>query len=151
MTTIDTGDEVLHEPSREEWLVAAVDGDRLYWCGYPFGGSAPVSSCTLTRKATPERRDWLLKELANSPGSERPVILARQRLKPSDQPGEFTKIAREDELGDLLRDAEAKIQRLEDWQTEACHYIRHGLHLEPEECGCDECRVGLAILGRAKA
>lgn len=77
---IDVGDYVHHGPSNEDWIVAAVDGDRLYWCGWPFGGSAELSDCTLIEKATDESRDKLLKELAEHTTNERPIVMAKQRI-----------------------------------------------------------------------
>lgn len=78
---IDVGDTVHHGPSCEDWLVGAVDGDRLYWCGWPFGGSVPLVDCTLVKKATSAQRDKLLRELADDEGGERPCVLARRRLE----------------------------------------------------------------------
>ena len=60
---IDTGDHVHHGPTGEDWVVAFVDDDRLYWCGWPEG-SANLSDCTLTKKATPEERAALIQRLA---------------------------------------------------------------------------------------
>lgn len=62
MITIDTGDSVFHRPSRETWLVKRVRGDRLEWCGWP-PGTAALSDCLLVRKATPDERAKLLKEI----------------------------------------------------------------------------------------
>lgn len=50
MIHIDTGDTVFHRPSREKWLVRRVDGDRLYWFGWP-PGSAALADCLLVEKA----------------------------------------------------------------------------------------------------
>lgn len=61
--TIDTGDEVLHVPTGEHWIVACVYGEYLSWCGWPEG-FADLSDCTLVRKATPEQRVKLLQEMA---------------------------------------------------------------------------------------
>lgn len=77
---IDVGDYVHHGPSNEYWIVAAVDGDRLYWCGWPFGGSAELADCTLLEKATDEDRNKLIKELAEHTTSERPIVMAKQRI-----------------------------------------------------------------------
>lgn len=63
--TIDTGDTVFHEKSGEGWLVAKVEGNKLYWCGWP-PGCADVSDCKLVRKATPNERTALLADLAKS-------------------------------------------------------------------------------------
>lgn len=72
MNEIDTGDVVTHRPTGEEWLVAYVDGDRLAWCGWP-AGEAALADCVLTRKATPEQRDELLRQMAsiNAPDPRR--------------------------------------------------------------------------------
>lgn len=78
---MDVGDYVHHGPSNENWTVAAVEGDRLYWCGYPFGGSAELADRTMVEAATDEAREKLLKELASVASDERPAILARQRIK----------------------------------------------------------------------
>lgn len=77
---IDVGDYVHHGPSNEDWVVAAVDGDRLYWCGWPFGGSAELADCTLIKKETDEARDKLIKKLAEHTTSERPIVMAKQRI-----------------------------------------------------------------------
>lgn len=63
MSDIDTGDVVTHCPSGEEWLVAYVQGEHLIPCGWPLS-RARVADCVLTRKATPEQRDELLREMA---------------------------------------------------------------------------------------
>lgn len=79
-TTIDTADTVLHAPSGEEWLVAAVENEFVYWAGYPFGGRGNLADCQLVRKATDEERTALLYRLTQITSSARPVILARQRF-----------------------------------------------------------------------
>lgn len=61
--SIDTGDVVYHRPTREEWVVAIVEGDRLYWCGWP-PGSANLSDCELRKKAEPGEALVLLAQLA---------------------------------------------------------------------------------------
>lgn len=53
---IDTGDHVFHEPSGETWVVAFVDGDKLYWMGWP-PGRADLKDCKLTQKADVARRN----------------------------------------------------------------------------------------------
>lgn len=78
---IDVGDYVHHAPSGEDWIVALVEGGQLYWCGYPFGGSADFKDCTLIKKSTDEFKQRILKEIADAPGSYRPQIVARERLK----------------------------------------------------------------------
>lgn len=60
---IDTGDSVKHGPTGETWVVAFVENDRLAWCGWPEG-FADLADCTLVRKATPEQRVKLLREMA---------------------------------------------------------------------------------------
>lgn len=76
---IDTGDTVLHRPTGEEWLVAGVSGDRLYWCGWP-PGRADLADCELVRKATPAEREELLHRLANKPTDDERRRLARHAL-----------------------------------------------------------------------
>ena len=73
INNIDTGDYVHHTPSGESWVVAYVQDDRLAWRGWPEG-EARLSDCTLLEKATPERRQQLLVELAAMTGHD-----ARQR------------------------------------------------------------------------
>lgn len=70
MNNIDTGDYVHHIPSNEDWVVACVINDDLYWCGYPFGGSAKLSDCVLLEKATEESKNKLIKEILDSNGQE---------------------------------------------------------------------------------
>ena len=77
METIDTGDAVRHGPTGETWLVARVDGDRLAWVGWPPGW-ADLADCTLMRKATPEQREKLLREIAD--GQHHLAGWARERL-----------------------------------------------------------------------
>jgi hypothetical protein len=62
--TIDTGDTVYHRPSKETWLVACVDGDRLSWCGWPEG-TAMLADCDLVQKAAPGEKEKLLRTLAD--------------------------------------------------------------------------------------
>lgn len=81
MTTIDTGDHVHHAPSGEDWVVAYVKGDRLAWCGWPAGEGA-LSDCTLLKKATPESRDQLLRNMAGSMNADSArTQYARDRLE----------------------------------------------------------------------
>lgn len=81
---IDCGDHIHHGPSGEDWVVSAVKGEKLYWCGYPFGGYADLSDCTLVKKATDDQRLKLLSELAAMSRAEHlaPVRLAKTRLTP---------------------------------------------------------------------
>lgn len=48
-----TGDTILHKPSGERWLVAAVSptGDQIVCCGWPES-VAPVTDCELIKSAT---------------------------------------------------------------------------------------------------
>jgi len=66
-SNIDTGDIVHHGPTGEDWVVARVQGEHLAWCGWPQGW-ADLKDCTLVKKATPEERIDLLKQIANSRG-----------------------------------------------------------------------------------
>ena len=77
---IDVCDVVHHVPSGENWVVACVDGDRLYWVGYPYGGSAALSDCQLVTKASGKDRQSLLEKLAELKGSDLPTLRARARL-----------------------------------------------------------------------
>ena len=79
---IDVCDVVHHVPSGENWVVACVDGDRLYWVGYPYGGSAALSDCQLVTKASDNDRQSLLKKLAELTGFDVPTLRARARLTP---------------------------------------------------------------------
>lgn len=79
---IDVCDVIHHEPTGEDWVVAAVDGDKLYWCGYPFGGFANLEDCKLVSKASDEQREKLLNKLAEMTCHVRPVIMAKTRLTP---------------------------------------------------------------------
>lgn len=84
--SIDTGDSVFHAPSGETWLVACVRGDRLSWCGWPEG-TADLKDCTLKRKATPEERDKLLREMADMRNDEdHRARYARHRLQEAVKP-----------------------------------------------------------------
>ncbi len=76
---IDTGDCVYHIPSNENWIVACVIDNDLYWCGYPFGGSAKLSDCVLIEKATEESKNKLIQNILNSSDSEGSYI--RNQLK----------------------------------------------------------------------
>lgn len=71
------GDIVHHEPTNEDWVVAYVDGERLSWCGYPFG-EAMASDCWLKKSCTDvEHRNWL-EQIAKSDGKR--ARMARQEL-----------------------------------------------------------------------
>lgn len=77
---IDVCDVVYHTPSDEKWVVALVEGDRLYWVGYPYGGSANLLDCQLVTKATSVERESLIEKLAALRGDEVPTLRARARL-----------------------------------------------------------------------
>lgn len=64
---IDTGDHVLHRPTGEKWVVAFVEGDVLFWCGWPEGCAA-LTDCELVRKASPEQRRALLIDMQGTQG-----------------------------------------------------------------------------------
>ncbi|MGB0970374.1 MAG: hypothetical protein ACPGVG_05355 [Mycobacterium sp.] len=63
MIQIDTGDTVFHRPSRETWIVACVQDDRLSWVGWPEG-MAETRHCLLVKKAGPETKASLLQQMA---------------------------------------------------------------------------------------
>lgn len=75
---IDTGDEVLHRPTGELWIVAFVKETRLAWCGWP-PGTAELGDCQLVRKASRAERAKLLAEMAGIVGDRRGDY-ARERL-----------------------------------------------------------------------
>ena len=77
---IETGDVVLHGPTKERWVVAFVQDENLSWCGWPEGW-AKLADCTLVKKATPEARLKLLKEMAAMPtGQDHRARYARAAL-----------------------------------------------------------------------
>lgn len=80
---IDTGDLILHKPSGEQCVVAAVEGNRVYWCGHPFGGSFSLADCELLKSASESERAQVLCDLVRHSGNERLVILARARQRNS--------------------------------------------------------------------
>jgi hypothetical protein len=80
MTDIDTGDHVRHEPTGEEWVVACVQNGRLSWCGWPEG-TADLADCTLIRKVSAEKRDELLRTLAEVQGNDHRARYARGVLE----------------------------------------------------------------------
>ncbi len=80
-----TGDTVLHRPSKEEWLVAYVDGKYLAWCGWPEG-EALVSDCELVKACSDEEHMKLLQDLAEvKPGrsADKRHRMARRILETS--------------------------------------------------------------------
>lgn len=83
---IDTGDEIHHGPSDEVWLVAFVEDGRLCAVGWPCS-LVPLSECTLTKKATPEKRQNLLLEMSAMRGDDPRKSYACRRLAASAQPG----------------------------------------------------------------
>ena len=85
MIDIDTGDHVHHAPSGEDWVVAYVAADRLAWCGWPQG-QAELADCTLLKKATPDEREKLLREMADMGGDDMRAAYARGRLVARHEP-----------------------------------------------------------------
>lgn len=76
---IDTGDTVLHKPTGEKWLVACVQDGRLSWVGWPEG-TAALSDCELSARATLESREGLLREMAAIAGDDHRKRYAERRL-----------------------------------------------------------------------
>lgn len=76
--TIDTGDVVYVRGIGERWLVAFEKDGWLTCCGWPEA-RARAEQCRLLRKATPEERDSLLRDMAKSEGSRGEY--ARRRLE----------------------------------------------------------------------
>lgn len=58
-----TGDEVLHKPSGEKWLVAWADDREVICCGWPES-FARASDCELIRAANDEEHWRLVEEIA---------------------------------------------------------------------------------------
>jgi hypothetical protein len=75
---IDTADHVHHAPSGETWVVMFVDGDHLYYCGWP-NGSGLLTDCKLTKKASAAERHKLLVDLAA--GSTHGAAHAKRELE----------------------------------------------------------------------
>lgn len=48
---IRIGDVVRHEPTGEQWVVAALDREDMYWVGWP-PGCARLADCTLVEACT---------------------------------------------------------------------------------------------------
>jgi hypothetical protein len=67
MTNIRGGDTILHVPSGEKWLVAAVspEEDRLVCCGWPES-IAPFSDCQLVTRMPDDQHVKHLKEVSLS-------------------------------------------------------------------------------------
>ena len=61
------GDTVLHAPSGETWIVAAVDGEDLFPAGWPES-LARTSDCSLVRAATDEQHARFVREVRKSSG-----------------------------------------------------------------------------------
>jgi hypothetical protein len=65
---IDTGDAVYVEGLDETWLVAYCSNGYVCCCGWPES-LVEEKRCTMKRKATPEQRLQLLREMACLDGS----------------------------------------------------------------------------------
>lgn len=63
MIKVDTGDTVKHLPSGETWIVACVENGELSWVGWPEGW-AKLADCVLVKKATAEKRQKILEQMA---------------------------------------------------------------------------------------
>lgn len=77
-TTPDTGDIVHVLAIGEDWVVAFATSDRVHCCGWPFS-SAPLSDVVIVERATPESRQRLLEDMADSDCPHRGPY-ARRRL-----------------------------------------------------------------------
>lgn len=72
------GDVVRHTPTNEKWVVACVEGNDLYWCGW-LPGYAKVSDCVLVESATDdENRAALERWTAKECDDRRHYICSRQ-------------------------------------------------------------------------
>jgi hypothetical protein len=74
---IDTGDAVYVEGLDETWLVAYCRNGYVTCCGWPES-RVEVKHCTVKRKATPDQRIELLREMACVDGAR--GAHARQEL-----------------------------------------------------------------------
>lgn len=65
-----SGDHVFHAPSEETWVVAYADPVTGYmsYCGWPQG-EAKISDCTLTKAASEEVHQRVLRALKESGGT----------------------------------------------------------------------------------
>lgn len=64
MNKFKAGDKVYHYPTQEEWFLALDQEDtRVYWCGYPFSGSALASDCKLIESSSKKLRINTLKDI----------------------------------------------------------------------------------------
>ena len=87
---VDTGDTVHHGPTGEDWIVAFVDGDKLSPIGWPET-IAKLADCTLLKKATPEDRMRLKKDLSRLPIDDVRGRWAREHAAGSDAADEMTR------------------------------------------------------------
>lgn len=76
---MDTGDEILHKPSRERHMVACVHPPWLHTAGFPELRLLLID-CTLVREATAEERHAHLSGMAASSGTGHRPVCARERL-----------------------------------------------------------------------
>ena len=84
MNEIDVGDTVYHRPTKENWTVALCENGRVYWCGYPFGGSGDIHDCELIEKAEEDDRIRVIKMVANTTGDQLPILRAKELLNERD-------------------------------------------------------------------
>jgi hypothetical protein len=76
---MDTGDTILHKPSRERHMVACVHSPYLHTAGFPELRLLLID-CTLIREATAEERHQHTVSMARSSGTGHRSVCARQRL-----------------------------------------------------------------------
>ena len=63
---IEIADAVHHGPSGEDWVVARVTETHVYPAGWP-SCRAELADCKLLKKATPEQREQMLRDLRRLP------------------------------------------------------------------------------------
>jgi hypothetical protein len=88
MGDIRAGDEVLHGPSGETWVVKRVNGDRLEWCGWP-PGRARVEDCTLTQACSDAEHQAMNDYVDGMPGAVPRLVgeLAQAEPEPLERAG----------------------------------------------------------------
>ncbi len=74
------GDTVKHVPTGETWTLACDQcGSHVAWLGWPEG-MALAEDCKLERRATPERREHILRSWASKEGNDFRIGWAKSDL-----------------------------------------------------------------------
>jgi hypothetical protein len=78
-TAFDTGDEIVHKPTSQPYMVACVHGQYLHTSGNPEQ-RLMVSECVLKRQALERERRAHLEQMAKSTSKNHRAECARTRL-----------------------------------------------------------------------